>query len=318
MDWSAVLNEAAKYTDPLQKLNPKYVQEMQGVADGAGVTFLDVVALNVRTEIIFGLVAQNPAEPVPMDGCTSLAWMTEHGTRMFLGQNWDWMKEQSPNLIVCHISQSDSDIPDISMITEAGVIGKIGLNSLGVGVCLNAIRARGVDSSKLPIHLALRSVLESKTMGQAVESVKKVGTAGSGHILVADPTGAVGLECTSRGVLELHMDDKQRILHTNHFLLHHPDEDKSPWLSDSLNRLSRIGHLLDDLTSSQSPEVGIREAFADEDDYPGSINRRQVGGSESETLFNIIMDLGKKEASLTVGRPTEATGHVKLKFALES
>jgi isopenicillin-N N-acyltransferase-like protein len=40
------------------------------------------------------------------------------------------------------------------MVTEADVIGKIGINSAGVGVCLNAIRACGVDRTKLPIDLA--------------------------------------------------------------------------------------------------------------------------------------------------------------------
>jgi isopenicillin-N N-acyltransferase-like protein len=316
MDWSAVLAEAAKYANSLESLCPRYVQEMQGVADGAGTTLLDVIALNVRTEIMFGLFTQKHVESIPMDGCTSLAWKPENG-KLLLAQNWDWMKEQSSNLILCHISQTDSGIPDISMVTEAGVIGKIGLNSHGVGVCLNAIRARGVDSSKMPIHLALRSVLESRTMAQAVESVKKVGTAGSGHILVADPTGAVGLECTSKRVLELHMDDKQRILHTNHFLLNHPDDEEKPWLSDSPDRVLRIRTLLDEVAGSTNPEEGLRDAFADEEGYPRSINRCQVGGNDTQTLFNIVMNLGEKEATVTFGRPTEVYEHVQLRFPIK-
>ena len=51
---------------------------MQGIADGSGRDLLDIVALNVRTEINFGLFS---------DGCTALAWHTEE--RAWLAQNWD-------------------------------------------------------------------------------------------------------------------------------------------------------------------------------------------------------------------------------------
>jgi isopenicillin-N N-acyltransferase-like protein len=51
---------------------------MRGIADGASVELLEIVALNVRTEINFGMFS---------DGCTSLAWHTEK--RAYLAQNWD-------------------------------------------------------------------------------------------------------------------------------------------------------------------------------------------------------------------------------------
>ena len=113
------------------------------------------------------------------DGQTNKSWLC---------QNWDWMRDQAENLIVCYISQpAETGIPDIAMVTEAGIIGKIGLNSSGVGCTLNAIRCRGVDRSKLPIHFALRTVLESNSRDEAVKKIKSVGAAGSGHILVSDP-----------------------------------------------------------------------------------------------------------------------------------
>lgn len=51
---------------------------MKGIADGSGHDLLDIVALNVRTEINFGLFS---------DGCTALAWHT--GNHAWLAQNWD-------------------------------------------------------------------------------------------------------------------------------------------------------------------------------------------------------------------------------------
>ena len=127
--------------------------------------------MNVRTEIAYGLAR---------DGCTAIFWKRDNSS--FLAQNWDWQEEQEKNLISLNISQKGK--PAISMITEAGIIGKIGLNSRGVGVCLNAIKAPGVDFQRLPCHLALRTCLESTSTEEAVVALAKAGVASACHILV--------------------------------------------------------------------------------------------------------------------------------------
>jgi hypothetical protein len=76
--WPQVLDHASQFEKQAKDTWPAYHEEMRGIADGAGVELLDIVALNVRTEINFGLFS---------DGCTSLAWKTEK--HAFLGQNWD-------------------------------------------------------------------------------------------------------------------------------------------------------------------------------------------------------------------------------------
>jgi isopenicillin-N N-acyltransferase-like protein len=95
-----------------------------------------------------------------------------------------WLEEQKENLIILDITSDDG--PRIKMITEAGIIGKIGLNEVGVGVCLNAIKVPGCGSSRLPVHLALRSVLDSPSVDDAVWQLEDAGMASSAHILIAD------------------------------------------------------------------------------------------------------------------------------------
>lgn len=198
------------------------------------------------------------------------------------------------------------------MVAEAGIIGKIGLNAAGVGCCLNAIKCRGVDASKLPVHFALRRVLESPSRKAAVEAIKRVGVAGSGHILVGDSTGSTGLECTSKWVKEVVMDAENKVFHTNHLLLDKSDVDEVPWLTDSRPRLARIRELVSRVTD---PDVdALAELFKDTEGYPCSINRRQEGESVAQTLFTIVMDLTAKSARVTFGRPTEAHGKTVLSF----
>ncbi|KAI0099129.1 peptidase C45 acyl-coenzyme A:6-aminopenicillanic acid acyl-transferase-like protein [Nemania sp. FL0031] len=313
LSWPEVAQEAAKYVRPLEDIAPRYVEEIKGIADGSQLPFLDILALNIRTEIMFGLFSDSERDitRAPSDGCTSLGWLTPSGFS-YLGQNWDWIPEQEPNLIVCHISQPGTGIPDFSMVTEAGIIGKIGLNAVGVGCCLNAIKCRGVDTSKLPIHFALRTILESPSRAAAVEAIKLAGVAGSGHILVGDATGSTGLECTSKWVKEVTMDDAQRVCHTNHLILDTSDVEERPWLEDSPVRLARIRELT---ARTTNPDFdAIAAVFRDTDGYPSSINRRREGKSANETLFTIVMDLTRRSARVTFGRPTEFREEVMIAF----
>ncbi|KAG9243528.1 acyl-coenzyme A:6-aminopenicillanic acid acyl-transferase-domain-containing protein [Calycina marina] len=301
MSWPEILQETEKYVEPLEQHYPRYFEEIRGIAAGAGLQYLDVLALNVRTEISFGLFSDTAKKlDVPSDGCTALGWLI--GGESFLAQNWDWMIEQSYSLVVCHVSQPGTDIPDFSMVTEAGIIGKIGMNSMGVGTLLNAIRCRGVDRSKMPTHFALRKVLESGSREEAVATIKSTGIAGSGHILVGDPTGSTGLECTSNWVKELVMDSQGRVCHSNHLVLEHSDVDEAPWLADSPERLARIKELTSGISESSS--TTIFNVFKDTLGFPASIDRKTTGTNTTETLFNIVMNLSDKSVTVTVGRPS--------------
>ena len=79
LTWPQVRLEAVKFLATLQQ--PTWlplVEEMRGLADGAGVDFEDILTLNVRTEIAYGMFS---------DGCTAFSWKT--GEKSFIAQNWD-------------------------------------------------------------------------------------------------------------------------------------------------------------------------------------------------------------------------------------
>jgi isopenicillin-N N-acyltransferase-like protein len=192
------------------------------------------------------------------------------------------------------------------MITEAGIIGKIGFNSSGVGVCLNAIWTRGVDFGKLPIHLALRAALNSTSAEAAIEIIQKAGVASAGHILVADPKSGTGLECSALGIQMLPAMGGS-LAHTNHFLLEQPaGVDPVAMLEDSPLRMTRVSELLNNEKGRGEPSVDkVEKMLDDEQGFPCSINRAPIRGEGLATLFSIVMDLKAREASVRVGRPTE-------------
>ncbi|KAK4575318.1 hypothetical protein LTR86_001172 [Recurvomyces mirabilis] len=292
MDWNKVQDLAMSFEPVMRKKWPAYLEEMKGIAEGSGREVADIIAINVRTEIAFGLFS---------DGCTALSWKTDDES--YLAQNWDWMEAQ----------KEQQDKPTIKMVTEAGLIGKIGLNSAGVGVCLNAIKVKGMDPTRIPCHLGLRMVLESTSRDDAITKLEKYGVASSCHMLVADATGGTGLEWSSVELGKIQMNSQKQIFHSNHYLTKHPGVEDTKWLKDSDFRVTRIEALAKELGESPSKQ-SLFGLFKDETNYPGAICRAQVGESGSASLFNIIMDLKKRQATVTLGRPVEPEEVVQLSF----
>jgi isopenicillin-N N-acyltransferase-like protein len=222
------------------------------------------------------------------------------------------MDAQAQNLIQLTVAQPGK--PIIKMITEAGLIGKIGLNSAGVGVCLNAIKAKGMDPHRIPCHLGLRMVLESSSREEAVASLSEYGVASSCHMLVADATGGVGLEWSSKDLRKIEMNASKQVFHTNHYLATH-DEGvvDTVWLKDSLLRVVRVEELCKNIGQSPSHDE-IQNVFKDEEGLPTAICRNEKDGSATGTLFNIVMDLEKNRATVTLGRPIDPEEQFELSF----
>jgi isopenicillin-N N-acyltransferase-like protein len=210
------------------------------------------------------------------------------------------VEDQLPNLIQLTILQDG--LPTIKMVTEAGIIGKIGLNSDGVGVCFNAIRANGVDKSRLPVHLGLRMALESKSAKLAAEMLESIGMASSAYIVVGDATTAIGLEFTSTTFLRVPVNNHGFLVHSNHMLLQHENIYEPKWLEDSYTRLQTMGRKI--LQTKELSRESFSGLFEDEYDFPCSISRAQEGASDCATLFNIAIDFKKGLAVVREGRPT--------------
>ncbi|KAL3429124.1 Acyl-coenzyme A:6-aminopenicillanic-acid-acyltransferase 29 kDa subunit [Aspergillus tetrazonus] len=271
---------------------PRYYEEICGIAKGAEREVSEIVMLNTRTEFAYGLVEAR-------DGCTTVYCKTPNGALQ--GQNWDFFTATKENLIQLTICQPG--LPTIKMITEAGIIGKVGFNSAGVAVNYNALHLQGLRPTGLPSHLALRMALESTSPSEAYEKiVSQGGMAASAFIMVGNAHEAYGLEFSPISLCKQVADANGRIVHTNHCLLNHgPSAQELNPLPDSWSRHGRMGHLL-------SGFDGTKEAFAklweDEDNYPLSICRAyEEGRSRGSTLFNIVFDHVCRKATVRLGRP---------------
>lgn len=297
VDWEESKARAAKFLPALERNEQDIVEEMRGIAAGAGVNFLDILALNVRSEIALTNYS---------DGCTSIATQDVVNGVIFVAQNWDWVSEASASTVLFDI-RKDSE-PHIKMMGEAGIVAKFGLNEYGVGICMNAIRCGAVNQDALPVHIAMRRVLECKSFDKAFEMLQKKGVASCFNLVIGDRSGKVAtIECTPKGLAPIFpQPGSSTTWHTNHLWSPDvPEGIKDHPSANSFSRLERIKELTEGQTADSQK---IRAWLSDEKGTPVSICRsvppNTKGIERMETLATVILDLYSLKAEISFGKPS--------------
>jgi len=296
-DWEESVSRAMKYLPALEQNEPDLVEEMKGIAAGSGMAFEDILALNLRSEISLTNFS---------DGCTSIVTKDETSGNTYVAQNWDWVGEAGMSTAFFDIQKTGA--PRIRMLGEAGIVAKFGVNDFGVGICMNAIRCGTVNYAALPVHLAMRRVLECRSFDEAYSLLSKKGVASCVNFAIADASGRFAtIECTPKGLAPIFPEAGTSVtFHTNHLwspdipagILDHPSR-------NSFTRLERIR----ELSKSQKPDVEkIRLWMSDEHGTPVSICRSTPSGSKGiermETLATVIIDLQNCKAEVSLGKPS--------------
>ncbi|WP_433959634.1 C45 family autoproteolytic acyltransferase/hydolase [Cytobacillus horneckiae] len=309
ISWKQAREEALTHLAAIEQYNENFIEEMEGVALGAGVDFEDILALNARSEIALANYVSKPFS----DGCTAIGIIPPLTTETILAQNWDWKATQIESLLLLDIEQEGK--PAIQMVTEGGIIGKIGYNSAGLGVCLNALLTNK-KSNKVPIHLGLRSVLNSSSLHEAVANIKDGQLASTANFMIASDQGegramVANYEVSPYGIAML-TSNEGKVVHTNHILsneiLENVEDRNEFKFEDSLIRKNRAEQLIHSKVYQR--EKIDTEAFkvwlSDQFNAPNSINhyenKKAPEHRRMETVFSIIMNLSSRSMELCIGK----------------
>ncbi len=259
------------------------------IAAGSGVDLRDILAINARTEILTSLLAQTHE-------CTAFCFSREG----ILAQTWDWIKRLEGKPVLLKIHHDDGHT--ILTMTEPGIVGKIGLNSAGLGVGLNILSSSEVAEG-VPIHVLLRSALDSKTWDEAFKRIttSKIGT--NSAITLADDKGR-SVTCEYKGQhVKIIPPTGDVLVHTNHYL-------DSPALSpipSSEPRLVRATNLI--TTSTIRSVESAKMILADRQEGDGTIcmpwhDDGDAWGSMG-TLCSVVMDLKHRALHISRGHPAD-------------
>jgi isopenicillin-N N-acyltransferase like protein len=311
--WQDAQRLGAGYRNLIGDLDPELLDEIEGIAAGAGRNSDEILALNARTEILppsypgeahpdrSKIAAINARQGVPDWGeCTAVAIKPARsatGTTL-LAQNWDWLGAQRSALVLLRVR--DADGASCLTLTEAGMLAKIGLNSRGFGVCLNILRSTDDGSHPgVPVHVLLRALLARDSVADAAAYASRLSFGGSSNVLCADAAGdTAALEFSPRG-LEVVRGAEAALCHTNHFLAPAAAPHQAS-LASSLStvpRLARITALTGAHQGKFSP-ADLQRMLRDESDGYLSICRSPDPSLAPEacieTVASVVMDLGAR------------------------
>ena len=309
-----VLKQCTGLIPVIGEYDADILEELEGIAQGADVSLEEIVALNARYETVF---SQSTVQQLLKGGCTAVTALpqaTKNGHTL-IGQNWDYKPRFQELSLVLEVEQEGK--PKIITHTEAGVVCHKGMNSAGLGICLNALVSnRDRFEATTPFLIMARGILKADSFSQAMMAVLSAKVTVSFNFLIAHRDGeAIDLEVSPVDVGFLHPEGGI-LTHSNHFIALTNREDLIDIFKavapDSLFRAHRARQLLE--SEKGQIDVGsFQRVLKDHFSYPNSICRhvdtRNEEPQQLATLSSVIMDLTAGAFYLTEGVPCQNEYH---------
>lgn len=302
LDRERVLREAKRFIPLIDGYAPELLEEMRGIADGSNHEFLEIVAINARTELLHG---------VGRPECTSIAVAPQASAdgHVRLGQNWDWYAWLAGTTVLWGIRKDDGT--DVLTFAEAGLVGKIGVNARGVAIGANLLMSDSDNPGPaVPMHIILRHALDTaRSAAEGAAIILETPRCTSCNHILADVAGTVvDVEATPAGSVLIEPVGGI-ITHANHCGdagLFAADRGARDY-PESVARGARVQSLASDRVLSRDD---IRRILTDHDTAPGSIclhvQPDVVPQQQEETVASILIDLTVGALDIADGPPCSA------------
>lgn len=321
LDDATIARLARSMLPLIEAYDASYLEEMRGIAEGAGVPLEDIVMINCRTEMLFGYAdMKGSGEPKAKvdteaasseDGdCTGLVVLPARSAtgRLMHAHNWDWRQECVDTGIVLRI-RGNAGHPDMLTFTEAGALARHGFNSHGVSLTGNSLTCHEdfQQGAGVPLVLLRRRVLEATNLAQAMKTVWASKRYCANNMILAQASGndgsGISLE-TSPGEIFWTLPENDLLVHANHWMspsaiikLRDPGLPQRP---DSIYRQHRVENALRRVTAQPEGRIDwphVKAALADEFGKPDGVLRTPKPAdfsSISATVATTLMDAANR------------------------
>jgi isopenicillin-N N-acyltransferase-like protein len=208
LTWEGAQIQARKYIPFAQERYLQYVEELTGVAEGAGVAFEDLAVMNAMEAVT--------SDALHLTRCTSMAVNDERTAdgHVLLAHNEDWVPEDEDDVFIIHATPKTE--PPFLAMTYGGLLPNIGINAYGIAQLCDSVYP---NDSRIgtPRLVVSRAVLASKTPDEAIRHMLSAQrAAGYNHLLAHESGELYSVEVSARRFAILYGEDGY-IVHTNHY-----------------------------------------------------------------------------------------------------
>jgi isopenicillin-N N-acyltransferase-like protein len=300
-DWDEAILHARKYLPFAEESVPQYVEELQGIADGVGVDFNDLLVLNCVEAITEDALHTN---------CTSLAAapeVTADGS-LLVGHNEDWLPDDLDSVYLVHAKPTNE--PAYLAITYGGLLPNIGFNQHGIAQCCDSVYPNDARIG-VPRIFVSRAVLAARTLADGIRAaLNRRRAAGYNHLIVHVSGEMYNVEVSAADFDVVYGMDGM-LAHTNNYLSRRMRaiEKDSEELISSRVRYNRAIRLM----RSQRGKLSLKSfqaILSDHVNYPQSIcNHVDENDSPLErqqTIASLLIDLTTQTMYVASGQPCQS------------
>ncbi len=242
---AALAPEIAAYRREIAEGAPSLAEEIEGLAEGAGIAPDEAMLLQMRREVMGYSRFRTAGD------CTTLC--QQRGDGPLLAQTIDLNGNLEDQMVILRIAHRASP-RRVLLLSFTGLLGYLGLNSDGLAIGLNLVLG-GAWRPGIPPYLAIRHLLDTcSDIESCLDWLSRTRLASSRSLLLCDARRSVIVEhCDGK----LAVREGRRLVHSNHFLS--PDfiamDQMNPFArNSSVQRLDACAAQLDRLRGDAGPE----------------------------------------------------------------
>ena len=261
-------SNAMKFLPQMEALSSSFVEEVRGLAEGAGISFQEAVLCQVRAE----------ASESWEGGCTAFALKGEATAdgNLLVGQNQDLQPEFSNVSILLKLHPGDGR-PRALIYTFAGQLGYFGMNEYGVANYANSVYDFKWRPGLAQYPLK-RLCLEQRTVQDCIELFRRHPQCSAANTVLCDGEGNIAdIESRPEGIALYAGEHSDAIIHTNHYLTQEFRHLETGSLPDSFSRHQRMTRLVREHWGHITVDL-LQEMLSDHEGEPAGICRHGVRG----------------------------------------
>lgn len=311
---TALVGETS-FRPAIARWTPDLLAEVEGIAEGAGVDPLTMLAFQLVDEDWWFRRNRRLGIRRPVgEKCSALAVGGRGQDAPVVAENLDIPRWSDGLQVALRVRRPSGD--EVVVFSYAGMIGLTGLNRSGVGVCVNSLIQLDTRIDGLPVAFVLRGMLDRTSLEEAIRFLCEVDHASGQSYLVGGPDGIAAFECSARGATKLRAGGQGRgLCHTNHPLvcedtgtfdavqrLDDPERLRRSRLNSEC-RLSCLQKTLDSCAAAdRAVDIAQRALRSHDGDYP--VCCHNVEDRSWFTAWSVIYELaGTPMAHVTCGPP---------------
>lgn len=297
----------APYLVAAKSAVPRLVAHLEGVAEGCGLPFTDVLAVNAFEELYAvlelsvppapGIELAEAPPPTPVERCTDVVVRTAGG--LILGHNEQWYSGDDGGVaLVVEHPVSPDEVGTVTPVS-VGTLPLVGMNALGGALGLMSLSGAN-ERVGVPRALIGRDCIEAADRSDAIRRATRPNRAGGytyAYAFTRDAPLTLEVTATRHGVAE-------GAVHTNHALSSAVADTAEQPSEGSLSRYTRACALIAERPPTSAHDVMRLLADHGADGQDICVHPEAAAGEEGSAIqFAMVCDVEAAVMWLAPGQP---------------